>query len=252
MKNFGSWRFWVIVLLALTTLACAGRRERREEAREARAERAEQRRAERAERNEQRRAPRESTSSDEPKAAASNPPPRQNTVPAATLTPTSTAPTAAVAESKVVFMRPSGMGGAVAATVFDVTDSDSKIIGIINMRGRLSYAVKPGIHTFMVVSEAADFMQVNVIPGKTYYALVRPRMGAWKARFSFEPLRGGDSRAEQWERSTSLVNNPARAQAWFRDNAASVEDKRSRYWPEWSNKPESARAAQTLTAEDGH
>jgi hypothetical protein len=65
-------------------------------------------------------------------------------------------------------------------------------------------------------------------------------------------LRGGDGRAEQWARSTSLNTNAAGAEAWHRDNAASVEDKRSRYWPEWSGKPESQRAAQTLNAEDGH
>jgi hypothetical protein len=230
MTNVRSWQFWVIVALALATMACAGRRERREEAREAKRERAEQKKADR-----------EGRAAERPAAA-----------PAAALTATGTAPAAAAGDSKMVFMRPSGMGGAVAATVFDVTDSDSKIIGIINMRGRLSYPVKPGVYTFMVVSEAADFMQVTVAPGKTYYALVRPRMGAWKARFSFEPLRAGDGRAEKWEHSTSLITSTARAQNWFRDNAASVEDKRSRYWPEWSNKPESARAGQTLGAEDGH
>jgi hypothetical protein len=228
MTNVRSWQFWVIVALALATMACAGRRERREEAREAKRDRAEQKRAER-----------EGRTAEAP-------------APAAVLTPISTAPTAAGADSKIVFMRPSAMGGAVAATVFDVTDSETKIVGIIRLRGRLSYPMKPGIYTFMVVSEAADFMQVTVVPGKTYYALVRPRMGAWKARFSFEPLRGGDGRAEQWARSTSLNTNAAGAEAWHRDNAASVEDKRSRYWPEWSGKPESQRAAQTLNAEDGH
>ena len=240
MTNIASWRYWVIIALALTTLACAGRAERRERREEARQERLERREQARQERNER--------SRQQPQSAAE----ATSTTAVPALTPVSTAPASDMVEGKVVFMRPSGMGGAVAATVFDVTGSgDSKIIGIINMRGKLSYPVKPGVYTFMVVSEAADFMQVTVAPGKTYYALVRPRMGAWKARFSFEPLRAGDSRAESWERSTRLVNNPSRAEAWYRDNASSVEDKRSRYWPEWNNKPESARAGQTLNAEDG-
>jgi len=256
MTSIGSWRFWVIVALALGTLACAGkaeRRERREEAREERRERAEARRAERQGRTEQRRAQRDSGSEDQPKSApAASQPPSSNKQTTTALTPVSTAPTAVAAESKMVFMRPGALGGAVAATVFDVTDADTKIIGIIHMRGKLTYPLKPGVYTFMVVSEAADFMQVTVSPGKTYYALVSPRMGAWKARFSFTPLRGGDSRAEQWERSTNLQNNPARADNWMRDNASSVDDKRSRWWPVWNNKPESQKASQTLLAEDGH
>ena len=247
MTYVRSWQFWTIIALALATMACAGRSERRQEAREARAERNEQAKANRAQRNEQK-AQGEGRAAETPAS-----PPAQTAAPAAVLTPISTAPASAAAgDSKVVFMRPTIMGGAIAATVFDVTDSESKIIGIINARGKLTYPVKPGVYIFMVVSEAADFMQVTVAPGKTYYALVRPRMGAWKARFSFEPLRGGDQRAEQWERSTNLQNNPARAENWMAGNAPSVEDKRSRYWPEWSSKSESQRAAQTLTAEDGH
>jgi hypothetical protein len=255
MTSIGSWRFWVIVALALGTLACAGkaeRRERREEAREERRERAEARRSERQERTSQRRAPRDGRTDDEPKSApAASPAPSTNKQTTSTLTPVSTAPTAAVAESTMVFMRPGALGGAIAATVFDVTGPDTKIIGIINMRGKLTYPMKPGQYTFMVVSEAADFLQVTVLPGKTYYALVSPRMGAWKARFSFTPLRGSDSRAEQWERSTNLQNNPARAESWMRSNQSSVEDKRSRWWPVWDGKPEAQKASQTLLAEDG-
>jgi predicted SprT family Zn-dependent metalloprotease len=50
MSTIGSWRFWVILALALGTLACAGKRERREEARQERLERREQARADRTDR----------------------------------------------------------------------------------------------------------------------------------------------------------------------------------------------------------
>lgn len=253
MKNVGSWRFWVIVLLALTTLACAGRRERREDARESRAERAEQRRAERAERNEARRAPRESATSDEPKTAPASRPPAETTKPTtATLTPVSTAPTAATVPSRIVFMRPHAFGGAIQASVFDVTGSgDAKFIGIINMHTQLSYPVQPGRHTFMVVSESADFMEAEIVAGKSYYALVIARPGAWKARFSFVPVRENEKRVEQWERTLRPVTSTPRTDAWARQNASSIESKRSRYYAEWTSKPESQRVGQTLNAEDG-
>src|SRR4026208_2296007 len=56
MTNVRSWQFWVIVALALATMACAGRRARREQVREERRERAEQRRAERQEQLDRKRA----------------------------------------------------------------------------------------------------------------------------------------------------------------------------------------------------
>lgn len=236
MTYVRSWQFWVIIALALATMACAGRSERRQEAREARAERAEQKRAERAERNEQKGAQREGRAAE-------------------TLTPISTAPTAGVAESKMIFMRATSYGGAVAASIFDVTDSgEPKFIGIIRARNKIAYPVRPGLHTFMVVSEAADFMQATVVGGKTYYALITPRMGAWRARFSFKPVRGDELNGSQfaaWDRGTRLITPTAAHLSWAKSNAASIADKRDRWWPEWSSKPEGQRASQTLTAEDG-
>jgi hypothetical protein len=242
MTNVRSWQFWVIIALALATMACAGRRERREEAREAKRERAEQKRAER-----------EGRAAERPAAA----PAAQTAAPAAAFTPISTAPTpaAAAADSKVVFLRATNFGGAIAASVFDVTEAgEPKFIGIINRGNKLAYPVKPGLYTFMVVSEAADFMQATVIGGKTYYALVTPRMGVWKARFSFKPVRGDELEGSQfaaWDRGTKLVANTPKTLAWAKDNAADIADKRDRYLPEWSSKPASDRAAQTLNAEDG-
>jgi|GEM_PF-457569 len=257
MTNVRSWQFWVIIALALATMACAGRRERREEAREAKRERAEQARQERAQRDQQRRAEREGRPVEETKTAPAPRQPAEQVAPAATLTPVSTAPAAvaAAADSKMVFMRATNFGGAIAASVFDVTEpGQPKFVGIINRGNKLAYPVKPGLYTFMVVSEAADFMQANVVGGKTYYALVTPRMGVWKARFSFKPLRGHELEGNQfasWDRGTRLVANTPKTLAWAKDNAADIADKRDRYWPEWSSKPESDRAAQTLLAEDG-
>jgi hypothetical protein len=244
VTSLSSWRFWVILALALTTLACGSRRERREEARQERLERREAQRAERADRQQRTRAEPQAA----PAAAASTP-----VAPA--LTPVSTAPAAAVAESSLIFMRATSYGGNVAASVFDVTDSgEAKFIGIVRPWNKLVYPVKPGLYTFMVVSEAADFMQATVVGGKTYHALITPRMGAWKARFSFKPVRADEldgSQFRSWDSRTKLVTNTPTTLNWARDNAASVADKRDRYWPEWNGKSQGEKDTQTLRAEDG-
>ena len=253
MTAIRSWRFWVIVLLALTSLACAGRaerRERREQAREERRERMEQRRAERQEQAERRRAQREQQRET---VAEPAPPPAQRQTTAASFTPVA-APVAAAtmaadASSKVVFMRVSKQSSSVNALLFDVSEPGApKYIGAINSASKLSYSLSPGLYTFMAVGETAEFMQATVIGGKTYYALVIPRANA--TRFALEPVRQheiGGKEFTSWDRATKVASN-ASAQSY---NASDAAEKRQRYWPEWSRKPESQRAELTLNAEDG-
>ena len=164
------------------------------------------------------------------------------------------APVIRQGESMVVFMRSTFVGSAIAASVFDVTGAETQFIGILNNNTKIAYPVKPGQSTFMVVSEAADFMQVTVAAGRTYYALVTPRPGMWKARFSFRPVRQGELGGAEfagWSSATQFVANSPQTLSWAAQNSADVNSKRSQYWPEWTSKPDVQRASQTLNAEDG-
>lgn len=244
MLGFSSWKFWVIVALALGTLACAGRRERREQVREDRRERAEQRRAERAEMLEQKRAQREQARAVEAPVAAPPPP-----VPVAVAAPPP-APVAADASSRVVFMRVSKQSGGIDASLFDVSEpGEPRFIGVVSNASKVSYSLKPGLYTFMVVGETAEFMQATVMGGKTYYALVIPRSGA--RRFAMEPVRKneiGGKEFQGWDRSTKLTPSGAQPQG---TNASDAAEKRVRYWQEWIKKSETQRAELTINEEDG-
>jgi hypothetical protein len=157
-------------------------------------------------------------------------------------------------EAMVVFMRSSFVGSAISASVFDVSGPETKFIGIINNGTKIAYPVKAGEHTFMVVSEAADFMQARVLSGRTYYAMVTPRMGVWKARFSFRPLRQNELSGSEfagWNSGTHFVVNSPETQNWAAQNASDVASKRNQYWPEWNNKPANDRASQSLDPDDG-
>jgi hypothetical protein len=162
-------------------------------------------------------------------------------------------------ESQVVFMRSSFVGSAINASLYDVTSGTPVFIGIMADSTKIAYNTKPGKHVFMVVSEAADFLEADISAGKTYYSLVTPRMGMWRARFSLWPMKN-DANAEHQLNSkefknvfkdTKLVENSEKSNLWFTKNKASVISKYNEYWPVWQKKPAQDVAKRSLSAEDG-
>jgi hypothetical protein len=146
----------------------------------------------------------------------------------------------------VVFLRPGFTGFAISAAVYD----GEQFAGIVMRHARLALHVAPGQHRFMVVSEAADFLDADLAAGKEYFVLVTPRMGAWRARFSLRPVAPGShdrSDLRGWLSDSYPVVPNAEGEAWARSNAASVHEKHDAYlarWLEKGNRP-------TLRSDDG-
>jgi hypothetical protein len=142
-------------------------------------------------------------------------------------------------ESIVVFMRPSGLGFAVSSSVFDLGGNDEKFVAIVSAKKKVAYRTNPGKHVFMVIGESADFMNADLQAGKTYYARVTPRMGAWKARFSLKPVSKGElisSEFKEWFNTCELTENTPEAFEWARNNASSIRSKRTEYWDKWDQR----------------
>jgi hypothetical protein len=147
----------------------------------------------------------------------------------------------------VVFLRPSRKGGTVQAAVYD----DDTLVGISSTDTAIAYQATPGPHRFMVVSEAADFLGADLVAGRTYYARVAARMGAWRARFSLLPI---DPQAEardlrEWLRDARLVTATEDARRWDAENRESILEKRAAFLRRWEEKPASERP--TLRPGDG-
>lgn len=162
-------------------------------------------------------------------------------------------------QATVVFLRPSLYGGAIQASLFKVEDGVQDFIGISSAQTGISYALAPGTHRFMVIGESADFLDAHLEAGKTYYAVVSPRMGFWKARFSFVPVRNerdgrfslDSDEFRQWLGDVAWVGKTDSADEWFRRNRADIDRKHDRYLEVWLNKSETARGNQTLFIDDG-
>lgn len=143
-------------------------------------------------------------------------------------------------KAMVVFLRPSGLGAAVQSTVYEVQGNNVALIGVVAAKAKVAYEVDPGTRLFMVVGENADFMTAEVLPNKTYYARVEPRMGLWKARFGLDPVPGKDLGTADFKGQLDecrWVVKSASADAWLGQNLQSVQAKRLDYYPDWASKP---------------
>lgn len=147
---------------------------------------------------------------------------------------------AAPNEAVVVFLRPSGAGYQVQSSVFEIAEgAPARLVGIVAAKKKVVYRTTPGPHTFMVVSEGADFMAADLAPGRTYYALATVRPGFWKARFSLRPVtpdEHGD--LTEWLAAGEWVAVNADSERWAAENAADIEKKRAAYLAKWLQKPE--------------
>lgn len=147
----------------------------------------------------------------------------------------------------IYFARPSSFGGAIQAPLFD----DDQYIGTSSANTIVPYQATPGTHMFMVMGESADFLQAELLPNKTYYAEVTPRLGAWKARFSLRPQNGQipDKEVDGWMRSCKQVKPNQSGFDWAKKNAASIKKQKEDYLPKWQSQADGDK--QILRAESG-
>lgn len=162
-------------------------------------------------------------------------------------------------ESQVIFLRSSFLGSAIGSSLYDVTNGDIKFLGVLANGTKLSYKTTSGKHVFMVVAEAADFMEADLDSGKNYFSIATPRMGLWKARFSLWPIKkdpGAKFHTEmpefnKWISNTKLVSNTDMSRVWYERNKESVNSKYKKYWPEWQNITAENLLKRTLEPKDG-
>jgi hypothetical protein len=155
-------------------------------------------------------------------------------------------------KSLVVFMRPSTLGFAIQSSVFEIEGDHPSLVGIVAAKKKVSYQLEPGKHLFMVIGESADFMSAELEENKTYYALVTPRMGVWKARFSLMPIHLSEldsSQFSEWLEACEWVGKNADSENWASENMPSIESKRETYYEKWMSKDVSERP--NLLPQDG-
>lgn len=91
--------------------------------------------------------------------------------------------------SVVVFMRPFKSGAAIPAGIFEISDNYPQIIDFVRATKKIAFHTSPGKHIFMAASpKGADFIEVDTIPGKVYYVLLKFTNTIYGDSFEFYPV----------------------------------------------------------------
>jgi hypothetical protein len=155
------------------------------------------------------------------------------------------------AKATVVIMRASGFAKNILSPVYEVRGDDERFIGILPVQKMIVYRADPGVTRFMVMGESVDFMDATLAAGKTYYAVVMPRMGVWKARFSILPVHAADVEKSlpgyKKDCSDMYVDNSEQSLAWAKDHAADAKNRKNDGLKDWLKQTDKA----TLLVGDG-
>ena len=140
-----------------------------------------------------------------------------------------------VGKAMVVFLRPSTESGT-ASPVYELRSGEDTFIGFVPPRSKLTYVTRSGKTRFMVVSEAADFMEAELEAGKTYYTLVTERRGYWKPGFSLSPVKAAafeTAEVTDCLNKCRLVENSDASHAWAKRNLPSIQKRKANSLGEW-------------------
>ncbi|MBW2016911.1 MAG: hypothetical protein JRJ01_08735 [Deltaproteobacteria bacterium] len=123
-------------------------------------------------------------------------------------------------KARVYFMRPSGFGFAVHFQIWD----RENLIGLAQAKSYFVYECDPGKHLFIGIAENKRAVEADLKAGKSYYILTQVKMGGWKARMGFIPVRRNSEYWDQVERYRRdlLFTSPDRAQLerWLAANGS--------------------------------
>ena len=147
------------------------------------------------------------------------------------------------------------VGRAAMALLYDISDGDQEtFIGISDPATKVAYVAPAGRRRFMVVGETADFLDADLAPGKTYYALVISRPGWVAARYSFRPVRRTETqsgREAEWITEAQWVEPNERGQKYASDHSRHAHSKKLGNLPKHEAKSPEDRAKVRLDEGDG-
>jgi hypothetical protein len=152
----------------------------------------------------------------------------------------------------VVFIRPSGYAKGMKMTVLD---GRGRFLGDSLPESWFAVKMPPGDHVFVGWAENTSALRAQLLPGRTYYVEVAPKMGAFSARVQLLAIT---PRAESWgelrewlDESRQLVPDEANGQAYLNGRKDDVVDRLQRAAEIMREYDRDELEERTLRPEDG-
>jgi hypothetical protein len=143
--------------------------------------------------------------------------------------------------------------------VYDTSEKEDRFIGIVSSKTKIAYEAAPrgtpvhcdrrerGLH-----GHASGCGQGLLRAGQSAH-------GVWKARFSRLPIHNQAGAKysmhscdfREWMAKTVWANVTPAAEAWYREHAADIHEKKLDYMRRWNTADAEQRAELTLPASDG-
>lgn len=154
--------------------------------------------------------------------------------------------------ASVVFMRPSGLGGAIT---FMIIDQNGHFVGDSTAGGHFSAELPPGEYLFIAEGENTAVMHANLGPDRLYYVEVVPKMGIFSARVGLEPIKPG---GEGWSTVGQTLRETTRFIPLAKEGQASLDavspfiaERVTNAKKKWAEYSPAERAESSLQPEDG-
>lgn len=159
--------------------------------------------------------------------------------------------------ASIVFMRNAFTSHIANTEIFEIVDGKPKIIGALPNGTKFVYQTTPGRKVFMTYKYKVDFMIADLLPGKTYYSIVRPIYAS--GLFVPTPIRKSIGKfnmettqfAEIKKETQMQELNMHEAQKWFSEKKEKIEELYKETWPRFLQKSENDLAQCTLNPQDG-
>ncbi|MBL9022459.1 MAG: hypothetical protein JNL21_09665 [Myxococcales bacterium] len=152
----------------------------------------------------------------------------------------------------VVFVRPSGFGGALKQTILD---GKGRFLGEALPSSRFSVSMPPGEHTFIVWAENTGAVKASLAAGKVYFVEVALSMGAFSARADLVPINPGSeawSKLDGWLAETEpFTPDEPGGQAYLAERKEDVDERIRRAKEHLANYDAGELAEHTLGPGDG-
>jgi hypothetical protein len=148
----------------------------------------------------------------------------------------------------VVFVRDSRTA---ARVDFPIVDERRRFVGNVRGDQHAIAEVRPGQHTFYVLSEQAEPVRARLRAGRTYFVLLKPARGGARVALQIVPRARALELQRDLARTTPLVPELEVGTAWVKEHRLNVEYGISDAERAWDEGDAAWRAERTLRPQDG-